>query len=56
MTVVMEELKIQSQEAIVEKYRASLSTDFLGFKCGEYFLYMDFAHAREFMKEEARDD
>lgn len=55
MEVVKEELKIQPQENIVEKYRSALPTDFLGFECGEYFLYMDFTHAQEFMKEEARN-
>lgn len=55
-TVVTEELKIQSQEAIMERYKYVQPRDTLAFETSEYFLYMTYEHARKFMQKEYKDD
>ena len=56
MAVAIEELEIQSQEAILMKYKNAKSQDILGFETGEYLSYLTYDNAQEFLKKEYQDD
>jgi hypothetical protein len=44
---------VRTQEEILERMRAAEGEDILGFERGVLLQYLDFEHAREFLKDEA---
>lgn len=42
---------IRTQDEIVERIRLREPKDYFGFEIGEYIAYLDFEHAKEFLKE-----
>jgi hypothetical protein len=43
--------EMRSQDTILERFKQSRKTDVFGFECSEYLIYLDYVHAKPFLKD-----